>query len=118
MPINNSIIINKKDIKILKYISKKKSVTRKILIQKFSDPPARNRIALLTNNKYIRCNKHSHGTPLPDNATYTLTDAGICEVENRKWFNWQFIVKELLCPTIVSAIVSVITTLITLFLAG
>lgn len=44
----------------------------------------------------------------------TLSKEGIIEVENRQWFNGQFVLTQILLPIVIA----IITTLLTLFLSS
>lgn len=51
---------------------------------------------------------------IPDTCIVRIAPLGIEEIDRRKWFGIEFLVKSLIIPIIIS----VVTTLITLFLTG
>lgn len=105
----------KSDLKILKYISHHKTVSRSQLCSKFPSE----RLDVLTGKKYI-CHDYEFpqdrdGFPIGDisgSAMYFLTDAGRAEVEQHQWFDTRFVLLQIVLPIVIA----IITTLITVFL--
>ena len=107
------MVLLKSDIKILKYISHHKAVSRGCLCLKYSHE----RIDQLESHRYLRHDyvypKNSNGFPVgsvPDTALYSLTEYGLSEIEKRQWFNVQYVLTQI----ILSIVIAIITTLITL----
>ena len=105
----------KSDLKILKYISRHKSVSRNQLCSKFPSI----RVDLLSDERYIRHDyifpRNPSGFPIgdiPGSAMYSLTDAGRAEVEQHQWFDAQFVLLQIALPIVIA----ILTTLITVFL--
>ena len=115
--------IAKDKFKILRYIYSKRTISFEKLKEHFQNYSNISEIVRdMLSDCYITIvsgiDKPLLGSRIPDSCILTLTEKGAVEVESRKWFNWEFIVKEFLCPIIVSVIVSIITTIITLYLTG
>lgn len=115
------------DLKILRYIYSKRTVSFKRLKKHYKrNPDIPEIIRGMLLNDYIcvvsGINRPTLASSIPDSCIFTLSAIGAAEVERCKWFNWEFIVKELLCPVIVSIatsiITAIITTIITLYLTG
>lgn len=58
-------------------------------------------------------NENGFQKDIPDNATYHLTDAGVEELESRKWFTLRYFITNIIVPIAVGVAASVITTLLT-----
>ena len=110
------------EIKIIRYINRNPDCTYTQIYKKF--PYFKECYYRLETNHFIKStdpNDNLVGNEYEDSnnpTTIQIDRNGSMYLESLKWFNWQFIVKELLCPAIVSIIVSLITTLITLAVAG
>lgn len=57
---------------------------------------------------------HTTDSHFPDDCTISINQNGIIEVENRQWFNGQFVLTQILLPIAIA----IITTLLTLFLSA
>lgn len=106
------------EIKILKYINRHPNQTYTEIYKKF--PEFCECYLRLKSSQFIKStdpNETLRGNEYNDwnNPTIVRIDrSGKMYLESLKWFNWQFVVKELLCP----AFVAFVTTLITLVLTG
>lgn len=111
--------LQKSDIKILRYLYHKKTSTLSSLQRKFSKKLSR--LKFLIGHDYIVTNyvrpSDPAGFPVgeyPPETIYFLSHAGIVEVENRQWFDWQFVLRNIILPIILA----VISTLLTIFLSA
>ena len=111
------MIITKKHLRLLKYIYRHQTVTfNKIKKRKHIDDLLEV-LDLLVRNHYLRQvgGSYTHyGEPIPitDLTCFTLDDLGIAEVESHQWFDFKFILLQIILPIVIA----VITTLITIFL--
>ena len=112
------MIVLKIHIKILKYVRRKKVVTVGNLYKKFNQECVTglivNRYLCLVNDtRQQKIEGRRCGAFTPD-STVTITTIGIAEAEKHDWFDMEFLAKSFFLPITVS----IITTLITLFLKG
>ena len=111
--------LQKSDLKILRYLYWHKAASLLKLRRKFAK-----RWQQLDN--LIKCDfiitdyklpKDSSGFPIgeyPPEAVYYLSNHSIVEVESRQWFDWQFVIRNIVLPIILA----VISTLLTIFLSA
>lgn len=107
--------ITKHSLKILRYIYHRKSVSYSKLNKKFDSIDAI--LDTFVRNHYvvqIGGNTNQYGEPIPfrEDTLFRLDDLGIAEVENKQWFNLQFVLLQIILPIVIA----IITTLITIFL--
>ena len=113
------MIITKRELKIMKYISKRKSVSYKKLINKFDkyDNLSDTLYSLVYNHYIVQVGGsfNENGEPVPycPETMFTLDKLGISSVENCTWFDTEYVVSHIVVPIVLS----VISTLITLFLS-
>lgn len=110
--------LQKSDVKILRFLYRRKTATLGFLRHKYANK--RKQLDHLISGKYIVTDYErpldSSGYPIgeyPPDATYHLSNLGIVEVENRQWFDWEFVVRNIVLPTVLA----VISTLLTIFLS-
>lgn len=110
-------LLSKSDLKILRYISRRKhGVTRGKLL-KLTKSSA-NPIDSLCNMGYIQHDyvfpRDKSGFPIgsmPDSAIYQLTKAGKIEVESHEWFNLQYVISQILVPIVIALLTCALTLL-------
>ncbi len=124
-------MLNKKSFRILKYIYRHKSVSRKQLLKKFSKIDAASLLDgvlaqyVFVDNYYTYEKGGFTYHKICDSSTYSLNADGESYVESHQWFNaeyveshqWfnaEYVVSHILVPTILA----IITTLITLTLTN
>lgn len=106
------------ELKILKYIKKHPNCTYSMLYKKF--PAFKNCFANFECNGLVESNDPNAclmGNQYADSTnptTISIAHDGIVYLETHSWFTFEFLAKDFLIPIAVS----VITTLITLFLTG
>ena len=114
------MIITKSNLKILKYIYRKKNVSYKSLQKKFYDyPDLTETLESLVYHHYltqIGGYQNNLGNPIPitTDTLFEMNELGCAEVERSQWFNGQFILLQIVLPIVIA----VITTLITIFLTA
>lgn len=111
--------LQKSDIKILRYLYRRKTATLDFLRHKYANK--RKQLDQLISCKYITTDyvrpRNASGYPIgeyPPEAIYHLSNIGIVEVEKRQWFDWEFVVRNIVLPVILA----VISTLLTIFLSS
>lgn len=111
--------LQKSDLKILRYLYPHKVVKLSTLRRKFSRTPKQ--LDILINLDYIITDytrpTDSCGFPIgdfPPETLYYLSNIGIVGVEDHQWFDWQFVVRNIVLPIALS----VISTLLTIFLSA
>jgi hypothetical protein len=104
----------KKDLKVLRYIHRRRSVPMDKLEKRFPD-----RTRLLIDNgliTYIRhTSKDNDGFPIetyPENTPCWLSDAGIAIVEANQWLDARFILLQVVVPIVIGVLSGVITNVI------
>ncbi len=110
----------KYDLRILSYINRHRNgVTRAKLLKHFKRNPER--VDLLCNLQYISNNYESERDndgfvigSIPDSAIYHIKDTGVIEVEAHQWFDFRFVLLQIVLPIVIA----IITTLITIFLTA
>ena len=111
------MIITKKHLRILKYVYKHKSISfRKLKKCKKID----NLLELLEQlvlNHYLQqiggaYNDYGEPVPISESTCLKLDDLGIAEVESHQWFDFKFVLLQIILPIVIA----IITTLITIFL--
>lgn len=113
------MIITKYNLRILRYIYRKKSVYYSKIIKKFKDPKLSEVLFMLVNAHYViqvggSYNVYGEPVPIQQNTLFQLDDLGIAEVESKQWLNGQFLLLQIVLPIVIA----IITTLITIFLTG
>ena len=110
--------LQKSDLKILRHIYRHKLVSLSKLQRKFSKK--RKQLDNLIARDYIITDYElpcdSKGFPIgtyPPETLYYLHNKGIVEVESQQWFDWQFVLRNIVLPIVLA----VITTLLTVFLS-
>ena len=113
------MVITKFELKILKYVYTKKNVSYKKLNNKFSKKPhfSETLDALVYHHYLIQVDgSHTkYGAPIPfmPDTMFAIDSLGVAEVENRQWFDSEYVVSHIIIPIVLA----VISTLITLFLS-
>ena len=107
--------IKKSDLKLLRYIYRHKSASRRSVMKKFRDFQGSNHYTHVSCYTTEDKDGFSIEHPSPDDPV-TLTEAGILEVESHQFFNLEYVLSSLVLPVIVGVLSSVITALILLFL--
>ena len=110
--------ILKKHVKILRYVRRHEPVRVSVLDHKFAYDAVRD----LLECKYLICKNDTRPEDgffqktgeFPPASLITLTNDGTAEVESHDWLDWEFLARSLFLPIVIS----VATTLITLFLRG
>lgn len=113
------MIITKYNLRILRYIYRKKSVYYSKISKKFKDPKLSEVLFMLVNAHYViqvggSCNVYGEPIPIQQDTLFQLDDLGIAEVESNQWINKQFVLLQIVLPIVIA----IITTLITIFLTG
>lgn len=114
------MMLNKKSFRILQYIYRHKSVSRKQLLKKFSKIDAASLLDgvlaqyVFVDNYYTYEKGGFTYHKICDSSTYSLNADGESYVESHQWFNAEYVVSHILVPTILA----IITTLITLTLTN
>jgi len=104
--------------KVLKYIQNHSNCTYTKLFKKFSN--TEQILRMLEVNHFISsqdpndCLMGNNYDDLKNPTTYCIEHDGIAYLESHNWFNFEFLVKDFLIPIAVS----IITTLVTLYLTG
>lgn len=112
--------ITKNELKILKFIYRKKAVSYKALFQKFNPHPClEDTIEALVRHQYLTQvggYQNNLGEPIPiqDQTLFTMAPLGSSIVESKQWFNLEYVVSHVVIPIVLA----VISTLITLFLTN
>lgn len=116
---NHIYQLQKSDLKILRYIYRHKLVSLSKLQRKFLKK--RKDLDNLIARNYIITNYElpcdSSGFPIgtyPPETLYYLHNKGMVEVESQQWFDWQFVLRNIILPIVFA----VITTLLTIFLSA
>lgn len=111
--------LQKSDLKILRYVYSRKTVALSKLQNEFSSNLQQ--LDNLINQNYLITDymlpKDSSGFPIgeyPPDTLYYLSNSSVVEIENRQWFDGQFVIRNIVLPIILA----VITTLITVFLSS
>lgn len=114
------MVITKSELKILKFVYSKKSVSFRTLRKKFRKCiNLKDTLESLVYHHYLLqvggCRNH-YGDPIPivDETLFTMESLGSAEVESKQWFNGQFVLTQILLPIVIA----IITTLLTLFLSA
>lgn len=110
--------ITKFELKILKFIYSKRSVSYSQLSKKFSknhDFPST--LEMLIYQQYISQtggSRDKYGDPVPitDDTLFKIDKLGAASVEPKQWFNIEYVISHIVIPIVIA----IITTLITLFL--
>lgn len=111
--------ITKDELRILRYIYSKRTISFKKLkehFQKYSNISEiiRNMLA----DHYITIisgiDKPILGDSIPNSCILTMTRKGAAMVEGNQWFNGQFVLLQIVLPIVIA----IITTLITIFLSA
>lgn len=104
--------LNKREIKVLKFIRRKHLVKKYILDGRYGSSTVRK----LEAGGFIRCDYHSvqddegfEKFPAPLDAPCCLSDSGIIEVESHDWFNLDYILRNIFLPIVVGVASSLIT---------
>lgn len=114
------MIITKNELKIMKYIFSKKSASYAQLLHRF---PKRNDLVntleQLVYNQYLEQvggYRTNYGEPIQINeqTIFKLKPSGLALVESKQWFNAEYVLSHICIPILIS----VISTLITIVLAG
>lgn len=114
------MIITKYELKILKYIHHKRTISYKKLSKKMSgNPDFSETLEALVCHQYLVQVGGSHniyGEPIPfaPDTMFTLAPLGTAEVESHQWFDTEYVISHVIIPVILA----VISTLITLFLSN
>lgn len=114
------MIITKFELKILKYVYTKKSVSYKKLNKKFSKKPQFSEtLTALAHHHYLIQVGGSHtkyGAPIPfmSDTLFAIDSLGTAEVESKQWFDAEYVVSHIIIPIVLA----IISTLITLFLSS
>lgn len=112
--------ITKRELKILKYIYSRKTVSYKKLSNKFKKYlNLKDTLESMTYHHYlaqIGGSQNNLGEPIPitDETLFSLDSIGSAEVENKQWFSPEYIVSHIIIPIVLA----VISTLITIFLTN
>ena len=108
--------LNKREVKVLKYIRRKHFVKKYILDGRFGAST----VMKLETGGFIRCDYQPvqddegfDSSPAPLDTHCYLSDSGIVEVESHDWFNLDYVLRNILLPIAVA----VASTLITLALS-
>lgn len=114
------MIIKKSDLKILKFVYSKRSVSFAQLQKKFCKYPhlIETLESLIYHHYLVQIGgyRNNLGAPIPitDKTMFTIDDLGASEVESKQWFNPEYVVSHIVIPIILA----VVSTLITLFLTS
>lgn len=117
------MIITKYELKILKFVYAKKTISYKALSKKFSKySNLQDTLESLTYHHYlvqVGGHQNNMGEPIPitDKTLFTMDSLGSSEVESKQWFNLQYVLTALILPIIVGVASSAITALILALLA-
>lgn len=111
------MIITKKHLRILKYVYKHKSVTFLKLKKHKKNDNLLELIEQLVLNHYLlqiggSYNNYGEPVPISESTCFELDDLGIAEVESHQWFDFKFVLLQIILPIVIA----IITTLITIFL--
>ncbi len=111
--------LQKSDFIILRYLYRHKNTSLLKLRRKFAKK--RQQLDNLIGRDYIVTDyllpKDPDGFPIgeyPPKAIYYLSNKAIVEVENRQWFDWQFVLRNIVLPIVLA----IISTLLTIFLSA
>lgn len=113
-------MLNKKSFRILQYIYRHKSVSRKQLLKKFYKVDVASLLDgilapyVFVDNYYTYEKDGFTYNKICDSSTYSLNADGESYIESHQWFNAEYVVSHILVPTILA----IITTLITLTLTN
>lgn len=108
-------MLTTKDIELMRFICRRKHPTRAEICKKFgadfldSQP-----------DKYVRFRDPRPKSPtsglrvgeIPPSAEYYLTHDGIAEVDARKWFTTDYVIRNILVPIVVGAVSALVTSFI------
>lgn len=113
------MVITKQHFKILKYVYRHKTVSYQKLRQHFKKIDLLSPLDQFIRSRYIiqiggYLNKYGEPIPITDSTYFKLDDLGIAEVESKQWFNFQFVLLQIILPIVIA----IITTLITIFLSA
>lgn len=112
--------ITKFDLKILKFVYNKKSVSYSQLSKKFSKNRAfLSALETLVYQQYVSQiggSKDKYGDPVPitDDTLFEISKLGAASVESKQWFNIEYIISHIVIPIVIA----IITTLLTLSLTS
>lgn len=113
-------MLNKKSFRILQYIYRHKSISRKQLLKKFYKVDVASLLDgilapyVFVDDYYTYEKDGFTYNKICDSSTYSLNADGESYIESHQWFNAEYVVSHILVPTILA----IITTLITLTLTN
>ncbi len=112
--------ITKRELKILKFVYAKKTVSYQKLSKKFHRyPDLHDIVESLVYHQYliqIGGYRNNLGSPIPivNDTLFSMAPLGSAETESKQWFNLQFVLLQIILPIVIA----IITTLITIFLTA
>lgn len=114
------MVITKNELKILKYICSKKNISYAQLHHHFSKMhDISNTLEQLAYHSYIEQiggYRTNYGEPIPitDQTMFRIRSNGLSIVESKQWFNSEYVLSHIIIPILLS----VISTLLTIFLTN
>lgn len=114
--------ITKQHLCVINYILKKKSVHYSSLVKKFAHKINLDDILKeLIHNGYVEqlgghIDKYGDPIPFQSETLFKLNNLGISEVESHQWFDFQYVLTNIMVPIIVGIFSSLITALIMLLI--
>lgn len=110
-------LMSKLDLKVLRYLSRRKHGASRARLLKLTNSNSKI-IDSLCNMDYIEHDydfpRDASGFPIgtvPDSAIYQLTKKGLVEVEDREWFNLQYVISQILVPIVIALLTCSLTLL-------
>lgn len=106
-------MLTKSQIKALKYVYRHNNIYLGTLKKKFP-----NDVDTLLRNNYLSCPRSGtqfDGVYVPvykDSSKVTLTDTGICEVEQSHWFDVRYLLTQIVVPILVGIVSAVVTAIL------
>lgn len=103
--------VTKYELKLLRWIYRNSSRS----LSSLNDRYDRETVSILFENGYICFGNVQFLSDIPDDALVSLTRLGITTVEEQEWFDWPFLIRNILLPIFIGVLSSVITNLLLSF---
>ena len=103
--------ITKFELKALRRVYRKSSLPFKALRDLLDDEA----MSFLFQNGYFSLGSVSYLAGIPDDAPISLSRLGLATVEESEWFDWSFLIRNIILPILIGVLSSVITNLLLRF---